>query len=132
MATRSSQQEPLAEPFLESAAPPPSPFDAILRQLIFGAQPERGTLVGVTSVVAGEGRTMAVAELAQRLSYWAARERPVLTVDCNQLLAPNHPISRRAAAHDPPLRIGPTLAYRTLQSLQAAGLPTYGSGLASG
>src|SRR5690349_8164255 len=63
----------------------PHPFDAILRQLVLEAAPRRGTIVGLTSSVSAEGKTVVATALAYRLSLSTMDEKSVLLIDCSGL-----------------------------------------------
>ncbi len=65
------------------------PLDVVVRRLLFGADPARGTVIGVTSAIDGEGKTTIAGEIAESLAAAGSRERPALLVDCGASARPD-------------------------------------------
>lgn len=65
------------------------PLDVVVRQLLFGSDPARGTVIGVTSAIDGEGKTTIAGEIAELLAAAAIHERPAVLVDCGASARPD-------------------------------------------
>lgn len=65
-----------------AVGPRAASLDLITRQLIFLSKGSQGSLIGVTSAVAGEGTTSVARELARGLAEMAPAGDAVLLLDC--------------------------------------------------
>ena len=66
-----------------------SPLNVVVRQLLFGNDPVRGTVIGVTSAIDGEGKTTIAGEIAELLAAAGTRDRPAVLVDCGASARPD-------------------------------------------
>ena len=122
-----------AERSVQERYPEPSPLDALVRHLAFQAEPARGTVIGVTSAIDGEGKTTIARELARGLSDAATCDQPVLLVECGQPPRPQESRHVRDGLQgQSDVASASDLHYRSLQVLQVDGRPLHGATLQEG
>jgi Mrp family chromosome partitioning ATPase len=98
--------------------PNPGPLAPVMRALIARADPARGTVVGVTSAIDGEGKTTVARDLALGLSRAAASDQTVLLVDGWQTVTD---VTDQIAWMQ--TLAGSPLQYQGLRALERAGAP---------